>query len=178
MTSKQKTAIWLAVLLVLATSLYPPWTEPRYTFDKEQENELGSTALKMQQDGESIQSIRKFAVDYQHRYGHPHVYHWLFDPSVSSGRVAHVDLSRLAVEWVICLVFSAGLYIAWPTVTRSQFLRLGSGTGTVLMLCLIAFAVVILIGVIWEGIDRSDWRIVGIALAVSLILGKVVWDRS
>lgn len=128
MTTKQKAAIWLAVLLIVAASLYPPWLPARYVLDAAANDRLYTMITQMEQDGESHQTIQAAVDAFRQSNGKPQSYHWLFDQSPNGGKAAHVDLSRLFVEWIIVLAVAAGLYSAWPTVksplTKGQIKRI------------------------------------------------------
>ena len=128
MTTKQKAAIWLAVLLIVAASLYPPWLPARYVLDAAANDRLYTMITQMEQDGESHQTIQAAVDAFRQSNGKPQSYHWLFDQSPNGGKAAHVDLSRLFVEWIIVLAVAAGLYSVWPTVksplTKGQIKRI------------------------------------------------------
>jgi hypothetical protein len=125
MDTRRKAIIWVCALLIVATSLYPPWIA-------------------------GVNQINE-------GYG------WLFRPPIA---IAHVDLSRLLIPWVMIAAIGAGLFCAWPyALTRTgQFL--GRHLDAVIP---------ILIGIPWywvvarDKVTRGEWGL-GIAVTSPVIV--------
>lgn len=171
MDTKQKASLWLAIASIVATSLYPPWSEPLYTLNREDMQTISATVSKMEKEGETFQAIQRTVSVFFQQHGEPHFYRWFFRPPLKIDRVAHVDLSKLAVEWVIAIAISIGLYFAWPTVKRSQLKNFGYvAVLIVFVLCFLGFAS----DWLSKPHTKTDWAIAGAAAFLSLI--SLIWD--
>jgi hypothetical protein len=92
MNSRQKASVWLGVAAIIGSSLYPPWSEPRYTLDTDAKAKIVTHIREMEQSGKAEEDIRGYVAEARRTYGHPQSFRWLFDSSVNGGKLAHVDL--------------------------------------------------------------------------------------
>ena len=184
MTTKQKAAIWLAILLVVVASLFPPWLPVRYVLDEAQRKQLDGVVLQLQQQGESEKTIQSAVEAFKRQFGSPKIYHWLFDHLPNETREERIDLSRLLVEWVTAVAIPFGLYFAWPTIALSTLKTFNwrrimkPRSETIIKFVLIptvGFAVLaFLIFQIWTGIQKREWLALGL---VSVYFIYLFWKE-
>jgi hypothetical protein len=110
---KQKLAFGTALLLFLATGIYPPWL---YTHVVVAENEVTEAGVGETGDHPAVATALATA-----KLERPWSYGWIFSPPLLTLAQIHhpkvdyeggrIDLTRLLVEWGVLFVLTAGLLI-------------------------------------------------------------------